>query len=244
MSILDLKEKASLFQEHHHTFTCRKRSGKKCKAIRVRKEEGYGIGEKEIGAEIFLPSCRFGFPRYPIDKTVILTPLKDNDEKQHSKNLLKVKKYLIRQNYVDSALENPESKIQRFKALSFQQMLSDLGLSKEEYINALQIDIQGKQKVFHERSPQNLFVNNYNPELLMINSANMDFTFVSDEFACVAYILGYLTKDESQMSEALKNVDQSVASNKDVKKSCSILSQCLTRIGNVVYKRLLGGCSD
>ena len=46
MSILDLKEKASLFQEHHHTFTCRKRSGKKCKAIRVRKEEGYGIGEK------------------------------------------------------------------------------------------------------------------------------------------------------------------------------------------------------
>ena len=218
MSILDLQEKASLFQEHHHTFTCRKRSGKKCKAIRVRKEEGYGVGQKEDGSEIFLPSCRFGFPRYPIENTVILTPIMDNEEKTHSKNLLRIKKYLIRQNYLDTALKNPESRIQRFKKLSFQQMLSDLGLSKEEYLNALQIDIQGKQKVFHERSPKNLFVNSYNPELLMINSANMDFTFVSDQFACVAYILGYLTKDESQMSEALKNVDQSVGRNKDIKK--------------------------
>ena len=229
MSIVNLQEKASLFQEHHHTFTCRKKKGTKCKAIIVRKEEGYAIGQKDLGSEITQLSCRFGFPRYPIDETAILTPITDNEDKEHSKKLIRIKKYLIRQNFFDQALTNPECRIERFKNLSFKQMLQDLSLSREEYLNALRIDIRGKQKVFHERSPKNLFVNNYNAELLTLNSANMDFTFVSDEFACVAYILGYLTKDESQMSEALKNVDQNVERNKDIKKNLYLYANIFDR---------------
>ena len=218
MTVSDLQEKATLFQQHNHTFTCRKRKGKKCKALKVRKEEGYAIGQKEIGSEITQMICRFNYPQYPMDKTEVLTPLQDNEQKQHSKNLLKIKKYLIRQMYIDPTLKNPESRLERFKKLSFDEMLKDLGLSRNSYVSAIRTGIAGKLKVFHKRSPKNLFVNNYNPELLMINQANMDFTFVSDEYACVAYILGYLTKDETQMSEALKQVDQNVENNKNVKK--------------------------
>ena len=59
MTVSDLQEKATLFQQHNHTFTCRKRKGKKCKALKVRKEEGYAIGQKEIGSEITQMLCRF-----------------------------------------------------------------------------------------------------------------------------------------------------------------------------------------
>ena len=100
----------------------------------------------------------------------------------------------------------------------------------DDYINALRTEINGKQKVFHERLPKNLNINNYNPTLLMLNNSNMDFTFINDAFACVAYVLGYLTKDETQMSEALKNIDETVANNEDVKKKLhkfeSVFDRC------------------
>jgi len=36
----------------------------------------------------------------------------------------------------------------------------------------------------------------------------MDMSFILDEYACVAYILGYLTKGERGLSRLLKQIDE------------------------------------
>ena len=54
----------------------------------------------------------------------------------------------------------------------------------------------------------------------MLNNSNMDFTFINDAFACVAYVLGYLTKNETQISEALKNIDETVTKFESVFDRC------------------------
>jgi hypothetical protein len=47
-------------------------TGRKCKAIRVLSTEGYGISQKRIGSIIEQISCRFNFPKFPMDKTEVL----------------------------------------------------------------------------------------------------------------------------------------------------------------------------
>ena len=69
--------------------------------------------------------------------------------------------------------------IERFKNLTFKNVLEDLEMNREDYINALRMSIKGKSACFHERSPKNLFINNYSPRLLLLNSSNMDLTWIS-----------------------------------------------------------------
>ena len=124
-------------------------------------------------------------------------------------NLLKIRKYLIRQQFSDPRLENPDEHIERFKKMSFKDILADLDMTRSTYLNALRTSVKGKYTVFHQRSSTCLNINNYNPSLLLLNRANMDLTWISgiktliiinvynsfvDTYAIVAYILGYLTK--------------------------------------------------
>ena len=95
------------------------------------------------------------------------------------KNLLKIKKYLIRQHFIDPKLKDPELLIKRFKTLAFNDVLRDLNLSRSEYLNALRMTVKGKYTVFHERKPANLHINAYNPALLILNGSNMDMTWIS-----------------------------------------------------------------
>ena len=92
---------------------------------------------------------------------------------------MKIKKYLTRQHYVDPKLKDPEENVKRFKKLNFNDILKDLNMSRESYINALRISVNGKHQVFHERKPSDLHINQYNPSLLLLNAANMDFTWIS-----------------------------------------------------------------
>ena len=52
-------------------------------------------------------------------------------------------------------------------------------MTREEYLNALRMTIKGKSACFHERRTKNLFINNFNPRMLLLNSANMDLTWIS-----------------------------------------------------------------
>lgn len=94
-------------------------------------------------------------------------------------NLLKIRKYLIRQQYSDPKLNNPDENIERFKKLSFKEILEDLNMTRSTYLDALRTSVKGKYTVFHQRSSSCLNVNNYNPSLLLLNRANMDLTWIS-----------------------------------------------------------------
>ena len=95
---------------------------------------------------------------------------------------MKIKKYLIRQHYVDPKLKDPEKLVNRFKNLEFKDILEDLNMTRKEYLDALRITVKGKYTVFHERRASSLCINNYNPALLLLNGANMDLTWISGEF--------------------------------------------------------------
>ena len=105
-------------------------------------------------------------------------------------NLLKIRKYLIRQQFSDPRLENPDEHIERFKKMSFKDILADLDMTRSTYLNALRTSVKGKYTVFHQRSSTCLNINNYNPSLLLLNRANMDLTWISgikdvDYYQCI-----------------------------------------------------------
>ena len=55
----------------------------------------------------------------------------------------------------------------RFESMNFNDILQDMDMTRNEYINALRMSVKGKCTVFHERRPENLFTNNYNPGILI-----------------------------------------------------------------------------
>ena len=81
-----LREKASKYQKHSHTFTC----SKKGKTITIKSNEGHGKNDGLLkGPELRnLPLCRFNIPKFPMDKTrLILGISKDLDESIVSKRI-------------------------------------------------------------------------------------------------------------------------------------------------------------
>ena len=179
-------------------------SGRKCKGFRVLETEGYGKDQQRNGGTIEEILCRFNFPKFPLDKTEVLTPIlvglsiflctlllmfdQDDGEETNKQNLLKIKKYLARQHYIDPKLKDPEECIKRFKQLDFGEILKDLNMTRETYINALRMTVKGKHQVFHQRKASDLHINQYNPGLLLLNGANMDFTWIAGNYQPFLYV--------------------------------------------------------
>jgi len=73
-------------------------------------------------------------------------------------------------------------------------------MSSEDYHRALSMNVQGRSLIL-KRRPCNVTVNNYNKTILSAWHANMDVQPVLDVYACIMYIVSYVTKDEREMSE-------------------------------------------
>ena len=65
-------------------------------------------------------------------------------------------------------------------------------------------------------------INNYCPSLLLAWEANMDVQFVVDPYACIQYVVSYITKEEREMGMMLQAVakESSDCSIKEQMKSC------------------------
>lgn len=87
--------------------------------------------------------------------------------------------------------------------ISFDQLLSDLDVTEENYLLAVRSSINAAT-VFLTRSPNELRVNNYNPACLQAWRANMDIQYVLDVYACAVYIVDYISKAQKGMSELLR----------------------------------------
>ena len=105
--------------------------------------------------------------------------------------------------YLESNVSNENMTIDDF--------LSQVGVSKEEYYQALSFSLQGTV-IIHKRRVCERYINNYNPEFLQAWNANMDIQFCSSPHAVATYMTDYVTKDETGMSEVLK---EALRVNKD-----------------------------
>ena len=161
---------------HGHSFTCQK--GKK-KVIKIQPNEGHGKfkpnGENNL---LIVPKCRFGFPRFPMPDSRILEPMNplETSEKElkiAAKNFKKIQKFIIRQTFTYRKEETNEAR-KRFFELSFEKFLWHLDLSELEYCQALQSQITGRAKLFLKRDTSQIFINNYNINIMETHDANMD----------------------------------------------------------------------
>jgi len=164
-------------------------------------------------------ACRFGFPKPPLDKTLILTPLSDEIDPTLKKTISSIHKKL------QEKLKELDRKYK--EVIPFQRFLADLNTTYEHYILALRSSIK-RATVFLKRSTAEMFVNGYNRKMLETWEANMDIQYILDPYACVKYCVGYILKSETGCSKLLqKTMDDikngNVAAEEKLKRFASTL---------------------
>ena len=169
----DLVDIVESVQKHSHTHTCYKKG----------------------------PSCRFGFPKFPSERTIIAQPMDKNDfhserayneeKKRHKEVLSKVKEVL-------QTLTGEE-----VASMSLDDVLKKSGVTASNYYRALEVSQTGACVILKRRVCE-VYINNYNPEWLKSWDGNMDIQVCLDFFAVTTYITDYYTKTESAMASELK----------------------------------------
>ena len=106
--------------------------------------------------------------------------------------------------------------------LTFEQFLIQLEMNLEDYLLAIRSSIQ-RPKVFFKRSVSDVRINNYNTVLITCWEANMD---ILDPFACVSYIVSYISKGQRGLSNLLQDACT------EVREMDSDIRQPNCRIGN------------
>ena len=143
-------------------------------------------------------NCRFNFPKFPIKQTCILKAFK-NDINSHS---LKKYKYNYERilNYFNESKTYPSS---------IDAFLKELNLKYDDYILAIRSSIQKKEiEIFFKREPNEVRINNYNISILKAWEANIDLQYITNAYACVMYIVSYISKGTRGMSNLLRRASE------------------------------------
>ncbi|XP_077065633.1 uncharacterized protein LOC143718457 [Siphateles boraxobius] len=148
--------------------------------------------------------CRFGFPKPPINRTMISRPRPPPADQSDEGNESEERDYA---SFAKEQLQNVwdllNDSTQSFDSIT--QLLDKVNMTYEEYKK--HIDTISKSSSVHmERRPQDCWVNGYNPMLLRAWDANMDIQFILNPYSCIMYIVSYISKAEHEMSDYLKKV--------------------------------------
>ena len=150
-----------------------------------------------------------------MDETKLIKGIpKDADAKivkARKNDLNKILKFLIRQTYTDTKLEDQES-WKHLKGLNFCQFLFEVGMfkgnksleeydevekneAKSRYLEAISASVRGTAIVVLKRKVKDIVLNGYNTNIMRLHKANHDLQICIDHYACAQYICGYLTKN-------------------------------------------------
>jgi hypothetical protein len=187
------------FQTHKHTFSCQKKN----KVFTVGKEEGHGKNDGKIVKPKITNyvHCRFNFPQFPLNKTTFILGLEktldESEVQKRRKDLQKIKKYMIRQTYIEN-IGQDRSDLENFKSLSFIEFLHEVGMfvtekklgnyssneknaAYQRYLKALSASVRGTGAVFLKRETKDVFTNNFNRKIMGVHKANHDIQMVVDQ---------------------------------------------------------------
>ncbi|XP_069125440.1 uncharacterized protein [Argopecten irradians] len=163
-------------------------------------------------------SCRFSFPRPPSTSTLIARPPEGELAGQQKKEAA----VILQKVY--GALANMNAS----EPLSLEALLQNAGcISLEAYTAALEIS-QHRINIALKRDVGEINVNNYNPVILRAIKSNMDIQYITNIWACIAYLTSYMCKPERTMSDLMKKTSKE-ASNKCIRDK-------LFDIGNLFLK--------
>lgn len=140
--------------------------------------------------------CRFGAPFPPMRKTTILTPLEEEvskEQKKEYKDIVQKINDLLDSNTVSD----------------FDDFLDKIDCTEEDYIKIIRSQLKAN-KVFVKRHPKNCRINPFSEKILMTMQSNMDIQFILDPYACINYIVDYISKPSRGISKLLHNCIQSL----------------------------------
>ena len=100
----------------------------------------------------------------------------------------------------DNKEQNEDKRELRIRAIC-----REANVSYVDYMKALERSDSG-YKVVLARDIDELYINNYNVEMIRAWNANMDLQPVLNHFAVITYVTDYLTKAETSVMEILKSV--------------------------------------
>ena len=147
--------------------------------------------------------CRFHFPRPLMTSTTAFLP---PDIEPSESEITQYKDIL--QNVYEVVSSKPEETLQ---SMTVDDVLEEADVDKDVYTEAVRWahTRNGQPAILLERSPSEMFVNNYNPTLMRAWQANLDVQFVSNVYSCIMYVASYMSKPEKTMGDLLKGVSKS-----------------------------------
>ncbi|XP_077972734.1 uncharacterized protein LOC144427420 [Styela clava] len=164
--------------------------------------------------------CRYGFPRPPSSRTFIAQC--DQGIAADDSAIAKAKDILKK-----IMLHIFNEKWQCAEDANLAKLLEELNITQDDIEMSCRM-ITKKVSVILQRECSSIWTNPYNPTLLRAWNANLDVQFVTDAYACVVYILSYISKGEREMSFLMEGcvnecLNQGHHSAKDVMKKIGML---------------------
>ncbi|KAL6486235.1 hypothetical protein MHYP_G00056270 [Metynnis hypsauchen] len=147
--------------------------------------------------------CRFGFPKPPMEKTIITRPRPAPDTDSDEEGGEKDKTVTHTKSKLQPVWDLLNDATQHFDSIT--QLLETVGMTYEDYKESVK-SLSTSSLVIMEREPKDCWINGYNPLLLRAWDANMDIQFILNPYSCIMYILSYISKAEHEMSDYLKRV--------------------------------------
>ena len=143
-------------------------------------------------------------------KTIILEPIEceSKEEEIYLKQKLRKIKRLLNEYGIGLDLQ-----------ITFDDMLTQLDMSEEEYIKAVRTSLV-RPKIFLKHRPCEIRVNNYMKHCLQFWRANHDIQPSLTPYAMVEYMLAYITKSQKGMSSIMEKACKEARSgNMNIKES-------------------------
>lgn len=88
------------------------------------------------------------------------------------------------------------------KEMVAEELFQTLGITQEQFEEANN-SLTKSTSVVLKRNRRESWINQYNAQLLSCWNANMDIQYITDAYACVVYIVSYISKAEREMSQIL-----------------------------------------
>ncbi|XP_052441444.1 uncharacterized protein LOC127981121 [Carassius gibelio] len=154
--------------------------------------------------------CRFNFPRPPSSRTFITRERNADDSKGKGEDTTASE--IIKK--VKAALNSDVN----FDSVD--AFFSSIGINQTMFEKAYN-ECSKKKSIVLKRNPKDVWVNQYNRDLMRAWQGNMDIQYVTDAFSVVVYILSYITKAEQEMGLLLQRA-QNEAMNGNLEAKASL----------------------
>ena len=160
--------------------------------------------------------CRYLFPRPPCIRTFICRPngiiVEQDDENYEAAVKEKEAKEKKAREIIESVWQLILSEDHNFEQVD--QVLREANITQSDFEESLEI-LSSRTIMYLKRGLNEQWVNNYNADLIRAWNGNMDIQYVLNPYACIMYMVSYITKAEREMGDLLTNAQKEAAEGND-----------------------------